>query len=255
MTAFRGRNHRIRVRGVISRGSVFSKPVRRLLEAERPMKAQNLPILFALLLAAACGGDDDEAANAKTVNQLDGTYKPSDPAHSELASITFSGNVNYLLMPAGCQSGACAEIGKYRIDQETSTLWLGARSMPLEVLATTPSNATLVKQSLRIMGDLVDPGTSLAQGGQQLNQGSGQQLAEQISQLIQTITQMIMSGQQMNQQNQGQQNQPQDPQNQNQNQNQNPKKPNPLDCTQGVPTAGSTQAETLAYFARCPGGP
>ena len=213
------------------------------------MKTRHLTVLFVLGLVS-CGGDDDASTNAKTVNQLDGTYKPADASHSDIASITFTNNADYLLMPTGCSAGGCAEIGKYRIDQDTSTLWLGARSMPLEVLSTSPSNASLVKQSLRIMGDLVDPGTQLSQPGQQLNNGSGNQLnqstgnklADQISQLIQTITQMIMQGQQMNQQGQGGQQGGQ-------------QKPNPLDCTQGVPTAQSTEAEKLAYFARCPGGP
>jgi len=150
---------------------------------------RSLPLSVLLVVAlpalAGCGGHDDEANTTKTTPtalQLDGIYKPSD-ANGAIASITFAGGVSYLLMPNGCTTRACAEIGKYRIDEEAQTLWLGTRSMPLAVVASTPSKAAVVKQSLRIT-DLVNP-------DQQLDNGV-------VAQLIETITQMFIDGQELN---------------------------------------------------------
>jgi len=192
-----------------------------------------LVLVAALPAVAACGGDDAEAKTKKTVVQLDGIYKPSD-ANGAIASITFSGGVNYMLMPSRCSGSDCAEIGTYRIDQEKSTLWLEngkdhvTRPMPFEVLATTRSKAALVKQSLRIMDDLVDPGD--------------ESLAGQFSQLIDLVKEMITDGMQLTQQDPGD---PQDPNH----------PASSLWCWNNVPTNNATLDERAAYFAVCPDGP
>jgi hypothetical protein len=243
----------------------------------------NRRVIFALLAltfcsaTTACGGGDDAKTQSTTL-ALSGVYRPVD--QGPIASVTFSGKQDYLLMPVGCSGGGCAEIGTYTLDTASKVLVLenGAthetRSIALEVLETTPASGALVKSVAPL--DLVDPGTQLARPQQPTTSGGGQQLATSgndttgaASQLLQLIKQLIMNGQQMKQDDQGGgmggggMGNPMpapmpmaDPM-------ANPM-PNPMpapmndpkvDCKQGIPTKDTPLSEVAAYFARCPGGP
>src|SRR4051794_25356400 len=90
---------------------------------------------------AACGGDDEAAAPA-TVTELSGVYRPAEDG--PIASITFSGNQDYLMMPKGCSGGACAEIGTYHLDMASKVIVLEngtthkKSTIALEGVKTTP---------------------------------------------------------------------------------------------------------------------
>src|SRR5262249_54078002 len=133
----------------------------------RNMKRRSLIILFVL---AACGGDDSSSA----ATQLDGTYRPADAG--EIKSITFSRGADYLLMPGGCASSSCASIGTYRIDGDSLVLDDAKtgeeRRLALEVMKTSAPQP-LVKTVMP--RDLVQPGQTLEQPGQQTTTGNGQQ--------------------------------------------------------------------------------
>jgi len=259
------------------------------------MNRRIISALFALTFSlapavAGCGGDDSADAHAQTPT-LSGVYRPLQ--EGAIGSITFSGSQDYLLMPSGCKSGACAEIGTYSLDVASNVLVLDdattheKRSIALEILETTGGGSggagqgtSLVKSVAPL--DLVDPGAMLAQPGQQTTTGGGQQLATSgngttgsPSQLLDLIKQLIMNGQQMKQDDQGGNmggmqggggNAPMLPMapmpnggangdmNANMNGNMMPAA-NPVDCKQGVPTKDTPLAEVAAYFERCPGGP
>ena len=230
---------------------------------------------------AACGGADDAKTQSTTL-ALSGVYRPVD--QGPIASVTFSGKVDYLLMPVGCSGGGCAEIGSYTLDTASKVLVLEnratheTRSIALEVLETTPASGALV-QSIAPL-DLVDPGTMLARPQQPTTSGGGQQLATSgndttgaASQLLQLIKQLIMNGQQMKQDDQGGMG---GGQGGGMNGGQGggmgipmlPAVPAPMasampapmndpkvDCKQGIPTKDTPLSEVAAYFSRCPGGP
>jgi len=249
------------------------------------MNGRSIFVLLALSISPwtlpACGGDDPP----KKTNQLEGTYRPSDPG--AIASVTFKGGKDYLYMPSGCASQQCADIGTYTIDGDNLVLENAKagtqRTIQLQVLQTTPASGSLV-QSLR-PADLTDPGTQLTTPGQQTatsgnptastgnptattgnqtatsgNQTatSGNQLDGQASQLLQTITQALMNAQQMNQdngQNGGQQGGQQGGGQQGgQPDNGNPQKPM-IDCKADAPTKDTPPGLVAAYFAACPNGP
>ena len=257
------------------------------------MNRRIISALFALALSfspaiAGCGGDDSADSHAPTPT-LSGVYRPLDAG--AIGSITFSGSVDYLLMPSGCKSGACAEIGTYSLDVASNVLVLDdakthrKRSIALEILETTGGGSGSADQGSLVKSvaplDLVDPGQMLAKPGQQTTTGGGQQLATSgngttgaAQQLLDLIKQLIMNGQQMKQDDQGGMNGMQGGGMQgggggggapmipmipmpNAGANPAPMMPaaNPADCKQGVPTKDTPLAEVAAYFARCPGGP
>jgi hypothetical protein len=222
------------------------------------MNRRFITVLLALSFSAtnaACGSDDTEQAAPLA---LDGVYRPAD--QGTIASITFSGTQDYLLMPQGCSGGGCAEIGTYHLDDHMLVLENGTthqtRSIALEVVKTSKATATLV-QSVRPL-DLVDPGEQLTRTGQETTTGGGQkvtgngqqQLNGAASQLLQLIQQMIMNGQQMNRDKKA------DDAKDDAKDNAKPdEKPTPKSCKVGVPTENTPLAEAQAYFARCPNGP
>lgn len=220
----------------------------------------------------ACGGDDEEATKA-AAPKLSGTYRPVD--QGPVSSVTFSGNADYLLMPSGCSGAACAEIGTYRFDSAARLIVLEnaatrqTRSLPLQIVKTeaAASSSTSLVKSLRPL-ELVDRGVDLGAGGGNLTNGGGSQglgtpgaglNTGGVSQVLELVLQIIMQGQQLVRDIKGGGERaggggPQDQDDDTKPDDQNPVK-NPLDCSQGVPTAASTPQEALAYFARCPNGP
>ncbi|HEY8072500.1 MAG TPA: hypothetical protein VIF62_00275, partial [Labilithrix sp.] len=231
----------------------------------------------------ACGSGDDPP---KKTNQLDGTYRPSDPG--AIGSISFKGGKDYLYMPNGCASQSCSESGTYSIQGDNLVLEDAktgeSRAIALQVLETTPASGALV-QSIHPKDDLTDPGTMLTQPGQQtVNNGqqtvnpggqttntgqntatSGNQLDGQVSQLLQVITQALMNAQQMNQQN-GQNNGGQQQQQPNGGgggggqpnaggQQNNQQQQRPIDCQKDFPTKDTPVGLVAAYWAACPAGP
>jgi len=234
------------------------------------MQTMNRRFICVLALAlaaaptlAACGGDDESETQAAAPT-LSGVYRPV--GEGPIGSITFTGSKDYLLMPSGCAGGACAEIGTYSLDSAGRALVLEnavthrTRTIALEIVKTSTPSASLVKSVKPL--DLVEPGQQLNRpgGGQQLNNGSGNELASPgggitgaVSQLLQVILEAIMNGQQM--QRDKEEEKKEEAEKKKEEEKKDDKPINPLDCKQGVPTAASTPAQALAYFARCPGGP
>ena len=237
------------------------------------MNGRSIVLLLALSLSstlAACDGDEPAPQKSSTL-QVNGTYRPSETGtDGAIASITFSNNKDYLLVPAGCTTGSCFDIGTYRIDQQTSTITLvngethRERTITLEEMKTSEAAAVLVKSFIGTR-DLIEPGEQLVRPGQQTTNngqettnGQGQvtgdqsqlnngqsELAKQVGELIKTIIEAIMNGQKMKQDEE-------DKKDEEKKAEEEKKKE---ECKQGVPTQDSTQAEKDAYAARCPGGP
>jgi hypothetical protein len=230
------------------------------------MNGRSIFLLLALSLSttlAACGGDDPAPQKSSTL-QVNGTYRPTEAGtNGSIGSITFSNNKDYLLVPAGCTSGSCFDIGTYRFDAQTNTITLvngtdhRERTITLEEMKTSEAAAVLVKTFIGTR-DLIEPGEQLVRPGQQTTNGQGQvtgdqsqlnngqsELAKQVGELIKTIIEAIMNGQKMKQDER-------DKKDEEKKAEEEKKKE---ECKQGVPTENSTQAEKDAYAARCPNGP
>jgi hypothetical protein len=171
-------------------------------------------------LAAGCGGDDSSSHKSSTL-RLDGTYKPTE--QGAIASVTFSNDRDYELVPSGCNASDCVDRGTYRLDSASNTVTLEnavthrERTITLENVRTEGSAASLVAKTIGTRtGELVSRGNETAQSGQdltgdqqQLNGGQQklndgqQQLVDQVQQLIETIKEAAMNGQGMKQDDQG----------------------------------------------------
>lgn len=237
------------------------------------MNGRSIFLLYALSLSstlAACGGDEPAPQKSSTL-QVNGTYRPTEAgANGAIGSITFSNNKDYLLVPAGCTSGSCFDIGTYRFDAQTNTITLvngtdrRERTITLEEMKTSEAAAVLVKSAIHTLDDLSEPealvkrGQQTTNNGQQTTNGQGQatgdqsqlnngqsELAKQVGELIKTIIEAIMNGQKMKQDEE-------DKKDEEKKAEEEKKKE---ESKQGVPTQDSTQAEKDAYAARCPGGP
>jgi hypothetical protein len=180
-------------------------------------------------LVAGCGGDD--SSNKSSTLRLDGTYKPTE--QGAIASVTFSHDKDYELVPSGCNASDCVDRGTYVLDSATNTVTLEnaithrERTITLENVKTAGTAASLVKTSLGTReGELVGreqettkTGQETTQTGQQvtgdqqkLNEGD-QKMIDKVQQLIETIKEAAMNGQGMKQDDQGgQQQQQQDDQ-------------------------------------------
>jgi hypothetical protein len=231
------------------------------------MNGRTIFLLLALSVSstlAACGGDEPEPQKSSTL-QVNGTYRSTQ--EGAIKSVTFTNGTDYYLVPNGCSSGDCVDIGTYRFDVATSTIVLinaetrRERTITLEEVKTSEAAAVLVKSIIGTQ-DFVDRnqettnGSSQVTGGQQqvtgdqqkLNDGQSK-LAEQIVELVKTIVEALFNKQDMKKDDQKQDDKKDEPKDDQKD------KPNPFDCTQGVPGPNSTAAEKLAYAARCPGGP
>lgn len=231
------------------------------------MNGRSIFVLLALSLTstlAACG--EDEPPQKSSTLQLNGTYRPITQGGA-IASVTFANGKDYYLVPGGCSVADCVDIGTYRLDEVTSTIVMKngdsgrERSITLENVKTSEAAAALVKSYVGTR-EFVGRNQETTNGSQQLNGGGQQQVSGdqqqlndgqskitgQILELIKTIVEALMNKQNMKKDDK------QDDQRDDQKDDEKPK-PNPFDCTQGVPTAQSTPAERLAYAARCPNGP
>jgi hypothetical protein len=233
------------------------------------MNGRSIFLLLALSVSstlAACGGDDADPQKSSTL-QLNGTYRPTPGQDGAIKSLTFTNGTDYYLVPSGCSSGDCVDIGTYRFDAATSTIVLAnaethrERTITLEEVKTSEAAGVLVK-SLIGTQDFVDRNQETTNGSQQVTGGQEQvtgdqqklndgqsKLAEQIVELVKTIVEALFDKQDMKKDDQKQDDKKDDQKDGEKD------KPNPFDCTQGVPGANSTAAEKLAYAARCPGGP
>jgi hypothetical protein len=239
-----------------------------LLNHEKAMNGRSIFVLLALSLTstlAACGGDDPEPQQSSTLH-LNGTYRPV--TQGAIASVTFSNDKDYYLVPSGCAGGDCVDIGTYRLDSATSTIVLKnvetgrERTITLENVKTSDAAVALVKTFVGTR-DFVGRNQETTTGSQQLNGGGQSQvtgdqqqlndgqskITGQIVELLKTIVEALMNKQDMKKDDQKEDDKKDD-----QKDDEQPK-PNPFDCKQGVPTANSTAAEKLAYAARCPNGP
>jgi hypothetical protein len=216
------------------------------------MNGRSTFVLLAWVLCpwtVACGGPNDAST---TATQLDGTYRPSDPG--AIGSISFKKGTDYLYMPSGCASQACAETGSYRIDGAQLGLENATgetRTIALDIQKTSQGSVLVQSQSLR-PADLVNPGEQLAQSGEQL---------------LAIITQALMNSQQMQQQQGGQQQssgqpsggQPSIPSLPNLPQQNGQQQPNSqqsnIQCQKDFPTKATPPAAVAAYWAACPKGP
>jgi hypothetical protein len=232
------------------------------------MNGRSIFVLLALSLSpsmlTACAGDEPSSPSSSSPPKLDGTYRPTQGG--PIGSITFTNDRDYLLVPTGCSSGECMDIGTYRFDAQTSTVLLEngeshrVRAIALERIKTSDVASVLIESVVRT-ADLVDPGEQHASTGNETTTGgskqvtgnqqelasSGNKLAEKAVELIKTIVEALMNGQGMKKDD--------GKKDDDEKADEDKPKPNPLDCKQGVPTNESTAAEKLAYLARCPGGP
>lgn len=209
------------------------------------MNGRSLLVLLALSLSpviAACG--DDDSAQKSSVLRLDGTYRPTQ--NGAIASVTFSNDKDYVLVPTGCNASDCVDRGTYRLDAATSTVTLEnavthrERTITLENVKTGHAAGLIVGSSVGTRdGELVSRQNETAKTGQdltgdqqQLTDGQKQltdgqkQLIEKAQKLLETITEAAMNGQGMKQDDEGgqqddQQQQQQDDQQQQQNEQQN----------------------------------
>lgn len=232
------------------------------------MNGRSIFVLLALSLSptlAACGDDEPTPQKSSTL-QLNGTYRPTQ--EGAIGSITFSNDKDYYLVPSGCAASECVDMGTFRFDAATSTVFLKnvdtgrERTITLENVKTSEAAAMVVKTFLGAR-EFVGRNQETTGGQQQLNNGQQQvsgdqqqlnqgqsQLAEKIVELVKTIVEALFNKQGMQKDDQKQDDQKQDDQ-----KDDDKQQPNPFDCTQGVPNAQSTPAERLAYAARCPNGP
>lgn len=227
--------------------------------------------LSSLSTLAACGSDEPAPVRS-TALALDGTYRPTQ--EGAIASITFSHGKDYYLVPSGCAGGDCVDIGTYRLDERTSTVVLKngdsgrEQTIALEDVKTSDAAVALVK-SFAGTRDFTEPeslirrgqqttggqgqtteGQGQASGDQQGLNGGGQQgLTDKIVDLFKTIVEAVMNQQKMKKDDDDKK------KDDAKKDGEEKEEPNPLDCTQGVPTNESTPAEKLAYAARCPNGP
>lgn len=133
------------------------------------MSCRPILLLLALTISptlAACG-DDEAPPSASSVLQLNGTYRPTE--EGPIASVTFSNGKDYSLVPSGCESSACVDVGTYQVDAATRTLLLEnaqtrrTKTITLEDVKTVSAGSALVTQSLSPRGSLVgsnSPSTS-----------------------------------------------------------------------------------------------
>lgn len=126
------------------------------------MSCRPLFVLLALTIApslAACG-DDEPTQSASSVLQLNGTYRPTEPG--PIGSVTFANGKDYSLVPAGCESSECSDVGTYRIDAATSTILLEnarthrTKTITLEDVKTVSAERALVVQGLSTRDSLVN---------------------------------------------------------------------------------------------------
>ncbi|MBS2013075.1 MAG: hypothetical protein JST00_09320 [Deltaproteobacteria bacterium] len=214
-------------------------------------------LVFTAMLSAAGGGcaSEDQVTEADFV----GTYRPT--SGGAIDAIVFSENKDYLLMPSGCASQGCAEIGRFQFDAASKQLALTAvktgatRYLPVEVMET--SGAAKTKGSLvstKTQQLTNGGGQQLTNGnGQQLTNGNGEKLAEAGQKLLESIVKALIDMQSMQQQN-GQNGGGQNGGGQNGGGQNGEEKPFDLTCQQGVPTPMSTPADVAAYWQRCPQG-
>lgn len=180
------------------------------------MNGRSIFVLIALSLSpviAACGSDDPPQKSS--VLRLDGTYRPTQDG--AIASVTFSNDTDYALVPTGCDGGDCVDRGTYRIDAEASTVTLEnaithrERTITLENVKTGRAAGLLVGSSLGTRdGELVSRQNETAKTGQDLTGDQQQltdgqkQLIEKAQKLLETITEAAMNGQGMKQDDQKQ---------------------------------------------------
>ena len=133
------------------------------------MSCRNLLLLLVTLACAACG-DDESQPRASSVLQLNGTYRPTESG--AIGEISFSNNQDYVLLPAGCAGGECADIGTYRLDADNHLLYLRSRTtqrertMTFDALAIEKAGAgSLVKSSLSPRDSLVNTGSTTTTTG------------------------------------------------------------------------------------------
>ena len=222
-----------------------------------PLAARLLVSAF-LVAAAASGGGCGSSEESVDVDFV-GVYRPT--TGGNIDAIMFSENKDYLLMPTGCRSQSCAEIGRFQFDSASKLLALTAartgetRYLPVQVMETSRGAAktggslvtTKTQQLLNGGG-----GQQLnSSGGQQLTNGNGEKLAETGQKLIEAILKALIDMQQMQQDKKDEEKKDEDKKDE---EKKDEEKPFDLACQQGVPTPASTPADVAAYWQRCPQG-
>lgn len=186
------------------------------------MNARPIFLLIALSLSstlAACGEDDSPSKSS--VLRLDGTYKPTQ--NGAIASVTFSNDKDYELVPTGCNASDCVDRGTYTLDAASSAVTLEnaithrERTIALENVKTGHAGGLIVGSAIGTRdGELVSRQNETAKTGQELNESQQQltegqkQLIDKAQKLLETITEAAMNGQGMKQDDQGGQQNAQD---------------------------------------------
>ena len=171
------------------------------------MMLRHFTLLGALSVAiaavVACGGSGSSTGSTSQAvsTNFDGVYVPK--TAGAIGSIAFTHGRDYLLMPTGCQSQGCSEIGTYSIDDAKSVVVLTStsgtsRSLSLKVLATEQKEATIAKtQSAGItmtVRDLIN-----TDSGSLVGASDAGSLVALIQALINAITQAQIGNQDMSQ--------------------------------------------------------
>jgi len=232
-----------------------------------PLATRLLASAFLVSLAAVGGGcgSSEESVDVDFV----GVYRPT--TGGNIDAIMFSANKDYMLMPAGCRSQVCAEIGRFQFDPASKLLALtpakldergvaergaqgtATRYLPVQVMETSGTAKTGGSLVTAKTQQLLNGGGGQqlnSSGGQQLANPSGDKLAEAGTKLIEAILKALIDMQQM-QQDKGDD---KEDDKKDEEEKKEEEKPFDISCQQGVPTPASTPADVSAYWARCPQG-
>jgi hypothetical protein len=215
-------------------------------------------------MLVGCGSSDpsSDASQSDSVASadFDGVYRPTSGA-GDIATIAFKAGHGYLMMPTGCSSEGCTQVGTYTLDPARTLLTLtdsktgNQRVIDIRVLETSPANS-LRTQDIVTPTQLEQGQPQLAPGKPQLAQGQ-QKLDQNAEKLVDAIKSFLMNGNSMAQQNTG------DTGNNDGNNGNGGNTTNAAlhaVCSQpapaGVmPTGNATQAELDSYFQVCTSGP
>lgn len=209
--------------------------------------AARLVVAFVVVLPAVAGGC---ASEDEVDVDFVGVYRPT--TGGAIDAIVFSENKDYMLMPSGCRSQSCAEIGRFHFDSASKQLALTAtktgttRFLPVEVIETSGGAA-------KTGGSLVTTKSQQLLGGgsgQQLTNGKGEKLAEAGQKLIESILKALIDAQGM-QKDDGKGDEKNDPK---ADEKKDEEKPIDLECQQNIPNAMTPPADAAAYWQRCPQG-
>jgi hypothetical protein len=142
---------------------------------------QHQTVIFAVAaisgVVMGCRPSDGRAEDttAPSAPDFDGVYEATDgKTDDSIAAMRFRGGTAYSLVPAGCSTKSCVDVGTYSLDALRTVLTLhstvtgATRTLPVRVLHVTSPAATseqlVPKDEYDLLpgvaGDVLQPGTS-----------------------------------------------------------------------------------------------